>query len=145
MNRTARTILVYLAVIFLVVMGFLVYALLGHLLPGTRKAKAMDIGDLISQLGLDTTMMQGRPLVIGVTVVLPFIFFGQLLLRAGGSDFFADLAAALMGLGIADITHDPAVLQASLATAEANEVATRSQLNDTIASLAETQTQLARA
>ncbi len=83
--------------LFLVVMGFLVYALLGHLLPGTLKAKALEIGDLVSQLGLDTTMMLGRPLVIGVTVVLPFIFFGQLLLRAGGSDFFADFAAALMG------------------------------------------------
>ena len=83
--------------LFLVVIGFLTYALLGHLLPGTLKAKAVSIADLISQLGLDTTMMLGRPLVIGVVVVLPFIFFGQLLLRAGGSDFFADLAAALMG------------------------------------------------
>ena len=83
--------------LFLVVMGFLVYALLGHYLPGTLKAKALGIDDLVSQLGLDTTMMLGRPLVIGVTVVLPFIFFGQLLLRAGGSDFFADFAAALMG------------------------------------------------
>lgn len=83
--------------LFLVVLGFVVYALLGDMIPGALQAKTQDVGDLVSQLGLDTTMMLGRPLVIGVVIVLPFIFFGQLLLRSGGADFFADLAAALMG------------------------------------------------
>ena len=32
-----------------------------------------------------------------MVVVVPFIIMGQVLARCGGSDFFADLAAALMG------------------------------------------------
>ena len=48
-------------------------------------------------LGIDTNALLGDTLQIAVVVVVPFIIMGQVLTRCGGSDFFADLAAALMG------------------------------------------------
>ena len=48
-------------------------------------------------LGVDTNALLGNTLQIAVIVVVPFIIMGQVLTRCGGSDFFADLAAVLMG------------------------------------------------
>jgi TRAP-type uncharacterized transport system fused permease subunit len=39
----------------------------------------------------------GNTLQIAVVVVVPFIIMGQVLTRCGGSEFFSDLASALMG------------------------------------------------
>ncbi|MEN8197543.1 MAG: TRAP transporter fused permease subunit, partial [Pseudomonadota bacterium] len=39
----------------------------------------------------------GLALVVGTTIVITFIFFGQLLLRSGGSNFFNDLSLVAMG------------------------------------------------
>jgi TRAP transporter 4TM/12TM fusion protein len=46
---------------------------------------------------MDTNALLGTPLIIIFTVVVIFIFLGQVLLRSGGSEYFTDLAAALMG------------------------------------------------
>ena len=48
-------------------------------------------------LGIDTNALLGNTLQIAIVVVVPFIIMGQVLTRCGGSDFFADLAASLMG------------------------------------------------
>src|SRR6185437_13934680 len=48
-------------------------------------------------LGIDTNALLGITLHIAVVVVVPFIILGQVLSRCGGSDFFAYLAASLMG------------------------------------------------
>ena len=52
---------------------------------------------MFSFLGIDNVAMLGLPLRVISTMVLIFIFLGQLLLRSGGSAFFSDLASALMG------------------------------------------------
>ena len=39
----------------------------------------------------------GPLLLIGVTVVIPFVFFGQLLASSGGANFFNDISIGLMG------------------------------------------------
>ena len=57
----------------------------------------LTVTELIKYVGLDTTAMLGRPIVIGVTIVVVFVLLGRLLLISGGSDFFTDIAAALMG------------------------------------------------
>jgi TRAP transporter 4TM/12TM fusion protein len=74
-----------------------VYAMLGHHLPGVFAARPVDFTRLLVYLGLDTNALLGTSLQIAVIVVVPFILFGQLLARCGGSEFFTDLANAWMG------------------------------------------------
>ncbi len=74
-----------------------VYAMLGHHLPGVFQSRPVDFTRLLVYLGLDTNALLGASLQIAVIVVAPFILFGQLLARCGGSGFFTDLANAWMG------------------------------------------------
>jgi TRAP transporter 4TM/12TM fusion protein len=52
---------------------------------------------MVVYLGLDTSGLFGLVLLIGVTVVVPFVFFGQLLSASGGASFFNDISLGLMG------------------------------------------------
>ena len=74
-----------------------VYAMVGHHLPGVFAARPVDFTRLLVYLGLDTNALLGTSLQIAIIVVVPFILLGQLLGRCGGSEFFTDLARAWMG------------------------------------------------
>jgi len=74
-----------------------VYAMLGHYLPGVFQARPVDFTRLLVYLNLDTNALLGSSLQIGVIVIVPFILLGQVLGRCGGSEFFTDLARAWMG------------------------------------------------
>ena len=74
-----------------------VYAMLGHYLPGVFQARPVEFTRLLVYLGLDTNALLGTPLQIAILVVVPFILLGQVLGRCGGSEFFTDLARAWMG------------------------------------------------
>ena len=76
---------------------FFSYGLFGHLVPGTLSGRSLELTKFFSYLGMDTNALLGTPLIIIFTVVVIFIFLGQVLLRSGGSEYFTDLAAALMG------------------------------------------------
>ena len=76
---------------------FLAYGLLGHFVPGVLSGRSLELSKFFSYLGIDTNALLGTPLIIIFTVVVIFIFLGQVLLRSGGSEYFTDLAAALMG------------------------------------------------
>ncbi|MDH3233672.1 MAG: TRAP transporter fused permease subunit, partial [Alphaproteobacteria bacterium] len=89
-----RTVGYSLVVIVLI---FVVYALIGHLVPGDLQTRRVGFGQLITYLSLDTSALMGLAMVVGTTIVLTFVFFGQLLLLSGGSTFFNDLALLLMG------------------------------------------------
>jgi TRAP transporter 4TM/12TM fusion protein len=73
------------------------YAMVGHHLPGVFAARPVDFTRLLVYLGLDTNALLGTALQIAVIVVVPFILLGQVLGRCGGSEFFTDLARAWMG------------------------------------------------
>ena len=83
--------------LFIVLMCFLAYALFGHLVPGQFAGRSLPPDGFFAFLAIDNTAMLGVPMTVITTVVIIFVFFGQVLLRAGGSDFFTDIAAALMG------------------------------------------------
>jgi TRAP transporter 4TM/12TM fusion protein len=83
--------------LFTVVVLFSIYALLGHLVPGDLQARKVELGYLVTYLGLDTNALLGFVLKVAATIVFTFVFFGQLLMRSGGSNFFNDFALALMG------------------------------------------------
>ncbi|MFO1097433.1 MAG: TRAP transporter fused permease subunit [Xanthobacteraceae bacterium] len=81
----------------LIVLALCTHALLGWMLPGPFASRPVSLSRLVVYLGIDTNALLGGMLQIAVVVVVPFIIMGQVLTRCGGSDFFADLAAALMG------------------------------------------------
>ncbi len=77
--------------------AFLLYGLFGNLVPGSLQGRAQPLDRLLAYLAVDPNALFGLPLTIITTVVLLFILIGQLLFRAGGSEWFTDLAIALMG------------------------------------------------
>jgi TRAP transporter 4TM/12TM fusion protein len=83
-----------LVVILLVFVG---YARVGHLVPGPLQAREVQFDRMLVYLGVDTSGLFGLIMLVGVTVVIPFLFFGQLLSASGGAGFFNDLSLGLMG------------------------------------------------
>ena len=81
----------------IVVTIFFVYALTGHLVPGKFEIRENHLDTLLIYLSLDTSALFGIATNVVTTIVFSFVFFGQLLLRSGGSEFFNDLAMAIMG------------------------------------------------
>ena len=73
------------------------HALLGWMLPEMFASRYVSMSRLMVYLGVDTNALLGNTLQIAVIVVVPFIIMGQVLTRCGGSEFFSDLAASLMG------------------------------------------------
>jgi TRAP transporter 4TM/12TM fusion protein len=80
-----------------IVLAFSLYALVGHFFGGALQTKEVSLERLIIYLGLDASALLGLVMLVGITVVIPFILFGQLLLHSGGSAFFNDIALATMG------------------------------------------------
>ncbi len=84
-------------VLFFIVSAFIVYGLVGHLIPGQLTARAVDTDWLFIYLAFDPSGLFGTPMTVGATIVLLFILMGQYLISAGGGEFFTDLAMATMG------------------------------------------------
>jgi len=83
--------------LMLIVLALCAHAMLGWMLPEQFASRPISVSRLLVYLGIDTNALLGSTLQIAVVVVIPFIIMGQVLSRCGGSDFFADLAASLMG------------------------------------------------
>ena len=81
----------------IVVLAFFAYALVGHLVEGALQTREVRPLGMLVYLGLDSSGLFGLVLLIGVTVVIPFVFFGQLLASSGGASFFNDVSLGLMG------------------------------------------------
>ncbi len=84
----------FLAIILAV---FLIYALVGHLVPGDLQGRQVALDRLTIYLSMDSNGMLGMPLMVTVTVVVMFVLFGSYLTAAGGGQFFTDLSMAYMG------------------------------------------------
>ncbi|MPY70097.1 MAG: TRAP transporter fused permease subunit [Alphaproteobacteria bacterium] len=91
LRRTAGNVLT------IVVLCFLAYALVGDLVPGDLAGRPVKLDQLLYYLAWDPGSMLGTPMVVATTIVIAFIFFGQLLFASGGSAFFTDISLALMG------------------------------------------------
>jgi len=66
-------------------------------MPGMLKGLEQNNVRLIAELGVSNVAILGLPMKIIVLTVILFIWMGQLLLHTGASNWFTDLAAALMG------------------------------------------------
>lgn len=91
LRRTVGSALLYTTV------GFFVLALFAGHLPGAFAAKSIPFDRLTYYALWDSTATLGAPLKIVTTVVVVYVFFGQILFRSGGATFFTDISMALMG------------------------------------------------
>ena len=83
--------------ILAVVLLFLAYGLVGHLLPGALRSRPTGPAELVTYLAIDANGMLGTALKVGVVIVVPYLLFGQLLSRCGAAEFFNHIALAGMG------------------------------------------------
>ncbi len=115
-------------VLFVLALVFICYAALGHFVPGQLSGRPIDVGKLAYYLAWDQSAMLGLPMQIGSTIVIAFVFFGQILFKSGGSAFFTDISLALMGRfrgGSAKIAITASALFGSISgSAVSNVVAT---------------------
>ncbi len=81
----------------IVVLVFLVYAPLGQYVPGALAGLPVKVPQLAYYLIWDPGSMLGLPVMVAATIVIAFVFFGNLLFASGGSAFFTDTALSLMG------------------------------------------------
>jgi len=80
-----------------ILLAFMLYAFFGEYVPGLFRARETSLDYLSSTLVADSVAILGLPLTIVVTVVMPFIFFGQLLMKGGASEWFTNISTALIG------------------------------------------------
>ncbi len=91
LRRSAGYILLGVAMIFII------YAPLGHMVPGPLVGTKVQLWELAINMGFNPNALFGIPLQVGTTIVIMFILFGQVLFKAGGGRFFTDLAMATVG------------------------------------------------
>jgi TRAP transporter 4TM/12TM fusion protein len=85
------------AALFYTTLAFILLAMFGGYLPGEFAARSIPLPRLAYYLVWDSSAILGIAIKIIATVVVVYVFFGQALLKAGGSTFFTDIAMALMG------------------------------------------------
>ena len=76
---------------------FIAYGFLGWMLPGDFQGRYVSPNGLLIYLALDVNGVFGSVFGVACTVVVSFLFFGSLLSRSGGANFFTDLAIAAFG------------------------------------------------
>lgn len=81
----------------LIILTFVVYALIGDMIPGRLQGRPQDWQLLAGYIAVDSNGILGLPMSVASTVVIAFILFGVLLGITGGSQFFTDTAMILMG------------------------------------------------
>ncbi|WP_211227222.1 TRAP transporter permease [Saccharospirillum impatiens] len=111
----------------IVVSSFLLYSFFGEYIPGMLSSRPISFERLWVYLSLDPNAMLGMPLIVASTIIIPFIFMGQLLKASGGSSFFTDVSLALMGRyrgGPAKVSITASSLFGSISGSAVSNVAT---------------------
>ena len=83
-------------VLVIVVIAFFIFGLVGHLIPGMLQGRYVSLEKLVYYLAWDSSGVLGIPMRIVTSIVVAFVFFGQVLFKSGGSAFFTDIATVLM-------------------------------------------------
>lgn len=77
--------------------SFILYSLFSEQMPGVLATAATPFSRVIETLSLGTEGIFGIPLNVSATTVFLFVLFGSLLEKAGGGQYFIDLAFSLLG------------------------------------------------
>jgi len=84
-------------VLTVILLVFIAYGFFGHLMPGDLQGRRVSPDGLLIYLSFDVNGVFGSVFGVAATVVVCFLFFGSLLSRSGGAQFFTDLAVAMLG------------------------------------------------
>jgi TRAP transporter 4TM/12TM fusion protein len=84
-------------VLTIILLVFIAYGFFGHLIPGEFQGRRVNPEGLLLYLSLDVNGVFGSVFGVAATVVMTFLFFGALLNRSGGADFFNDISLAAFG------------------------------------------------
>ncbi len=76
---------------------FITYVFTGPYLPNFLAFKGASLTRFISQMTMDTEGIYGIPLGVSASVVFLFVLFGTMLERAGGGNYFIQLALSALG------------------------------------------------
>ncbi|MSP39600.1 MAG: TRAP transporter fused permease subunit [Deltaproteobacteria bacterium] len=76
---------------------FLLYAYFAYIFPGDFYGKGWSINRLATYLYLDANGIFGQALQVGVSIVIVFVIFGEVLYVVGGAEFLSDFSLSLMG------------------------------------------------
>ena len=76
---------------------FIFYSLFSESMPGVLATAATPVSRVIETLTLGTEGIYGVPLEVSANTVFLFVLFGALLEKAGGGQYFIDLAFSLLG------------------------------------------------
>ena len=80
-----------------ILVTFLVYSLIADRMPNPLDVRVMKPFVMPGSLTIDNVGLFGLPMTIICTIVIMFILLGQLLLKSGASQWFTDIATALIG------------------------------------------------
>jgi len=84
-------------VLTIILLIFVAYGFFGHLVPGEFQGRRVTPDGLLLYLSLDVNGVFGSVFGVAATIVVTFLFFGALLGRSGGAEFFTDIAIAVFG------------------------------------------------
>jgi len=84
---------------FLVIVAslFIFYSFFGPYMPSLIAFKGVSFSRFMSQMTISTEGIYGIPLDVSAMIVFLFVLFGSMLDKAGGGQFFIDLAFSLLG------------------------------------------------
>lgn len=80
-----------------VALVFTLYAFFGPYMPDLLAFKGVSINRFIGQVTASTEGVYGVPLDVSANIVFLFVLFGAMLDKAGGGQYFVNLAFSLMG------------------------------------------------
>ncbi|QTQ14225.1 TRAP transporter permease [Treponema parvum] len=92
---------------------FLLYALLGPVMPGILRHRGATLETIIDHLYMVNEGLFGIPIGVSATYIILFIIFGAFLEVSGGGDFFIKLSQAIAG-GSSGGTAKVAVVSSAL-------------------------------
>jgi TRAP transporter 4TM/12TM fusion protein len=83
--------------LLVVVLSFMTYNLFGHLLTGSMSHGEISLMHVIDLTVFTSDGLFGAALQVTATYAFMFVLFGTLLEKAGGGEFFFDIAAVMTG------------------------------------------------
>jgi TRAP transporter 4TM/12TM fusion protein len=108
----------------LVLVGFLLYAYLGHYIPGPLSHKGYDLDRLVGHMYMTLEGIFGVPLAVSVSFVTLFVVYGTFMDAAGAGTFWMELSLAVMGCRSSSAGRGAIITTALLGGPQGSGVAT---------------------
>jgi TRAP transporter 4TM/12TM fusion protein len=107
-----------------VLIGILLYAYLGQLIPGPLSHKGYDLDRIVGHSYMTLEGIFGVPLSVSVSFVTLFVVYGTFMDAAGAGNFWLEMSLAVMGRGPASAGRGAVITTALLGGPQGSGVAT---------------------